>query len=315
MFTLLLACTQADFETLALTAREPLGDSLVEETEVLTMGQAWLTDDEIQGVWAEDALWFNGDYPVVDWSEDRVQVVAVENSRYRVMLWLDRNDLGTRTYDTTLGFSGEGEVELPSARAVDVLYEEDGATRIALTTRDLEIEAWVESDDLDQVWIPGQVWEEPDEDYALEQVFLPDAAVLLEEPHGDAFAWYRSIFDDDTVYAHAADAVDFQDGHALVRVTQGDVAVTGWVEDWDEDANGGFGGGCCCGGLSTHGYGSMGWSHTNVPADTPLQAWDGTVVGVTLMSQNMLLGERDMWGRTPAEVSTPWGPFEIWMDL
>lgn len=316
---ILFACSQAQLDGLdfdaALLDREPLGGpegGLVEETEVVHFGAAYLTDATLQATWAEDSLHWDTEFPVADWSEDRVRIVAREDNRLRLLLWLEREDLATRTYDLTTAFAGEGTLELPSARAVEVLYPEDDLTRIRVETTWLSAEVWVESTDLDQLWVPDQRWE--DEEEIGEIVYLPDAAELLEEPDGDAFAWYDVIFDDPEVYAHRAEVLDYAGDHALVRLAEGDLRLTGWVDQWSDYANGGFGG-CCCGGLSTRGVGS-GWSsHNNVPADTPLEAPDGTVVGVTLADQYMPLGEPDAWGRLPTEVSTTWGVVEVWLRL
>ena len=332
----LFACTAEDLAALDLPAQ---GIADLEEFHtalVLEPSAVWLTDEEVEGVlpstgqfsWAKQL-------EVTDWSGDRVQVVAVDDEHLTLRLWLDREDLVTRTYAETVGWSGQGEVELPAGWPVEPLWEEDGLTRVAVTSGDLSVEAFIESIDMDQV----SLWPEPfawDKEPHGERVYVLDGAALLEEPGGEAFAWFTDQFggsdsfvDRDAIYPNRAELLDLQGDYALVRVVDSPLVVVGWTAAWSYSgihvlSCNGMGLGW---GLTRYGCSGRGWNLSDepevpsptdrslVPADTLLLAGDGTPVGKTKIDQSATLGPPNAWGLRSMDVCTSWGPIEVWVDV
>jgi len=318
----LFACTQADFDAALLTP-DPLAEVLPELTEVRVYGEARLTHDAVETSIAEDGLRWTSDYAVVDWTPERVRVVAREDDQLRLLLWLERQDLVTRTYEPGLGTAGDGELEIPGGYPINPIERNEHETLVQVEGNLLIAEVWIPSALVDQVWVPEEAT--PLVEWVVEPIYLPDRVEFLEEPGGEVFAWMEPVFNDDSVYVdyiHEALLLDqTDDGYALVRVQEDGLAVTGWVEDWNDFPNGGFGYGCgfgshCgCWMTTEEAWASGPIPDLNVPAHTPLEAPDGTVVGMTLTDQTMDLGETDTWGRHSVEVWTDWGDLEVWLSV
>ena len=307
----LFACTQASLDDALLTP-DPLAEVLPELTEVKVYGDAHLTHDALDIATEQGgglSLTLDLKYPVVDWTPERVRVVAREDEQLRLLLWLEREDLVTRTYEPSLGTAGEGELEIPGGQPITPLERDEHETLVQVEGRLLVAEVWIPSAVVDQVWVPQSTI--PEEEWAIEPVYLPDEVEFLDEAGGEVFAWMEPVFHHNPVgvdYVHEADLLAQEDGYALVRLQEDNgLAVTGWVEDWSDVPNAGYGFGSSCGWLM---FGEPDWAGSipapNVPAYTPLQASDGSLVGMTLSDQTMDLGETDAWGRHSIEVWTDW---------
>lgn len=312
----LFACTAEDLSALNLPVEDLSDEGAVHTARVLDAGAVWLTDDEVRPVLPQTNRFFwvrNAE--VTDWSEDRIQVVAVDDDYLTLRVWLDREDLQTRTYTETLGWSGQGEVDLPAGWPVEPLWEEEGLTRVAVQSHQLDIEVFLESADLDQMWLPKfpRAWAL---DETGEEVYALEGSALLEEPGGEAFAWFGPSFYGEGVYSHPAELLDIQDGHALVRVVDPPVVVVGWIADWSDYRNG-FSGSSACGGMLL-GRGDGGpavVAQPDVPADTALLAADGTLIGRTKVGLTVDLGSQNARGLRSMDVDTSWGTVEVWVEV
>ena len=315
----LAACTEADLlgADALLAVEEPLADS-VYRTQALRTGPARLLPDG-PVIEEEPYGYVTGPLPVVAIGE-RLRV-QVETPDARLLLWLDREDLGTWVIDGTHGLArpgGEGRdvgIFIDAPVEVEVVDRSGGFVAIAFQTND-----WV----VDGVWVPalevGPYWVDRgsvETTRVLADVFLRSRAAILDAPGGDLLASAVSFSPsdpmDDTAFIWAV-VHEERDGHLKIETTAEGVTIIGYVavQDTSRRVEGGRGGsGGCSFGFGLPGL--HGGPTVDLPVGTALFVEpDGELVGETLVARAWpVVDEHDGWTRN--RVVTPWGSADVWV--
>jgi len=282
-------------------------------------GRLRQTDDWSTG---SDKLEYGREHVVVDVHGATVRII---DSHYgiRLLVEVKRTDLEPRLARTTRIVSdpvlveeaaatiasADSYVEVAGGQRVETVDTRDAARRVVLEEGSLDVEGWVPSDAVDEVYEPVTFYVSTD----VEARLTGASAALKTSPSGGDLLRFGA-----GAGAHIDVRGDARDGAVPVRITTENVRATGWI---DSDAieivdpaidlgnygtmsaggMGGWGCGCC---------NSVYLDRGTVLYTSP----GGEAVGIVERSQALVILQHerdDGWSRV--SFPTEWGDFELWV--
>ncbi len=307
MWTFILACVTPD------SPSDPEADVVLLDLDVRERSRIGVNDASVRltpdGPGLPDPGWVAvGTSLVVVDPGDPVRF-RVTDSRATLLLWADRADLAlvaavpTTARATPEMQVSEASVQIEAGTIVNATEDAPGATRVEVDTTGLLVDAWVSAGDVDEVY-ESQGDDKPAR-WPGGFRFLEPGAVLRDAPGGNPMASVPDI--DQGGFVRDGVELRWEGDAVLVRVHDGGVVVTGWVDRSERTQVGqGYGSswGCgCCGGISQP-IGPV------VPAGALLwSAPQGQLVG----RAEAELAARPGEGGWLTEIWTPFGVVTAWV--